>query len=92
MYDSAFLCVNCPTCKNEIKINNVWTPGGVNDYGGWVVECNNCSTKSHVRIGRDVRVSEMISGAKLIDQYDDELGNKEEILSKYGLKDHDTDY
>jgi hypothetical protein len=85
MYESAYIETTCDNCDNKIEINQIWTPGGVNDRGGWVVECEKCSKKLHVRIGRDVNDSQMISGGKKIDSYDDELKNKDQILSSHDI-------
>ena len=86
MNETAIILTSCLKCGNEIKIQQVWTPGGMNDYGGWVIECGKCSTKMHIRIGRDVNDSNMISGGKKLDSYDDEIGNQTEVLGKYCIK------
>ena len=78
-------CTATPDCVGLFEIEQVWEAGGVNDRGGWVVECAVCSQPNHVRIGRDVNDSRMVSGGKKLDAYDDELGDKGEVLKRHGL-------
>lgn len=85
-YETATLIVRCPHCTNEVTIEKRWTPGGVNDYGGWVIQCK-CKQHFAVRIGRDVSDSNILSGGTVVAKYDDELKNKQEVLKQYGLKD-----
>jgi len=54
-------------------------------YGGYVLQCLECNDIFAVRVGRDIMDSIILSGAKRLDTYDDDLKNKEEILQKYGL-------
>ena len=81
----ATISSECPVCNNAIEIDNRWTPGGVNDYGGYVLQCIACNHVFALHVGRDVNDSRVTGGAKKIDQYDDELGNKEQVLKKHGL-------
>jgi hypothetical protein len=83
--DSATISLNCPNCDNDIVIDNRWTPGGVNDYGGYILQCTACDHIFSTHIGRDINDSRVTSGAKVVDQYDDEIGNKDEILKRHGL-------
>ncbi len=85
--DSATLITKCPKCNNDIEIDQRWTPGGLNDYGGYILQCLKCNHIFSLHIGRDIIDSCVISGAKQIDQYNDEHSNKEEILKKYGISD-----
>ena len=62
----------CPNCGNRIIIKQVWYPGGINDYGSFVLECDKCQKTIKFHIGRDVDASSVISGAKLINKtYED---------------------
>ncbi len=75
-----------PRCKQQIQIAKNWTPGGMNDYGGFVLRCNSCGTISSIHVGRDVNDSEITSGAAILDRYDDEVGNKAVVLQRHGIK------
>lgn len=35
----------CPKCNSKIVVQKNWTPGGMNDYGGYVLECIKCLYK-----------------------------------------------
>lgn len=54
----------CPGCSQKIVINQVWYPGGVNDYGSFILECNKCKHIFEVNVGRDVDASSVEDGAK----------------------------
>lgn len=77
--------LNCPGCNNEVEILRSWIPGGVNDSGGYVLECDRCNDKFAFHLGKDVHDSHVVRGAKILDTYDDGVGNKDEVLGKYGL-------
>ena len=81
----AEIAVACEKCGNEIVIDKIWTAGGLNDYGGFIVECGNCLDVAEVRIGRDVSASRVRSGGRKIDSYDDELNNRENVLRRHQL-------
>lgn len=64
----------CPGCGAEIEILQRWTAGGVNDYGGWVLQCRTCSHKFTHHLGRDISDSFVTKGASVIEvRYDDEM-------------------
>ena len=81
----ATISAKCSACNNSIEIDNRWTAGGINDYGGYILQCAKCDHIFALHVGRDINDSLVTTGAKIIDQYDDELGDKEEILKKHGL-------
>ncbi len=83
-HEDVFL--TCPNCESEIKVSKNWTAGGVNDYGGWVLKCKKCSHPFAFHLGRDILDSNVVSGAEIIDSYDDELKNKHEVLAKYNIE------
>lgn len=86
---SALAELDCPnpTCGHTIKIEKRWTAGGVNDCGGYVLRCTHCRTVFDVHLGRDIMDSRVLSGADVLDTYDDELKNKAEVLARHGLTD-----
>lgn len=74
-------------CGNIIQIEKNWEAGGVNDYGGWVLQCSKCGAMWAYALGRDVNASSIISGAEEIDRWDDEVADdKAETLAKYGIE------
>jgi len=75
----------CPGCDNDVVIERNWTPGGVNDSGGYVLQCEKCNHIFAFHLGKDINDSRVLRGAKKLDTYDDELGNKDTVLGKYGL-------
>jgi hypothetical protein len=72
-------------CGNRITIHKIWVPGGVNDYGGYVLKCRKCKGVFHHHLGRDINASKVASGADVLDTYDDDVGNKADVLKKHGL-------
>ena len=87
MSESATTIAWCPHCENEIEIHKIWTPGGVNDYGGWVLKCSRCGNPFHYA-GKDIKMSRVESGASVLAVYDDEVaGSKARALKQFGLSD-----
>lgn len=66
MVDSSISSIDCPHCKNKIMIENRWYPGGVNDYGSFELKCLNCENIFTTYVGRDVDLSFVKSGAKIV--------------------------
>ena len=64
--EEEILIKKCPKCGNTIIINQVWIPGGCNDYGSFEVECLKCKQRFDMYIGRDVDESSIESGAILL--------------------------
>lgn len=85
MRSHVYLINKCSECNNSIEVKQIWTPGRYNGYGGWIVECDKSSSIFHVRVGRDINDSQIISGAKIIDRYNDEIGDKEDKFSEYDI-------
>lgn len=81
----ATITSKCPACGNSIEIENRWTPGGVNDYGGYILQCIKCSHIFALHVCRDINDSRVVSGAKQIDQYDDELKTKKKSSKSMGF-------
>lgn len=84
--ENALTLTACGKCKNPVEIDQSWTSGGMNDYGGFVLECDKCGDKFVVHVGKDVNDSRVRSGATLLDRYDDEVNNRDEVLARHGLK------
>ena len=83
--EQAQVTTSCPECSNTIQIANAWTPGGINDYGGYVLQCNKCQHVFAFRLGRDINDSRVTSGAKVLDQWDDEMGDHNTVVTKHNL-------
>jgi len=84
--DCATRSARCPDCGQPVEIELRWTPGGVNDYGGFVLKCDGCGNPFHVHIGRDVMDSYVVSGATLLGKYDDHVeGDKAKVFEQHGL-------
>jgi len=86
MTDTATVIGTCPHCGNTIEIDKIWEPGGVNDYGGYALQCLKCRRPFHLHLGRDIQMSRVRSGAKVLDTYDDERGHKDEVLKRHGIE------
>jgi hypothetical protein len=76
----------CPECDNDVVAERNWTPGGVNDSGGWVLQCAKCDHKFAFHLGQDINDSRVLSGATVLATYDRESGNRDEVLGRYGLQ------
>ena len=63
----------CPGCDNDVVIERNWTPGGINDSGGYVLQCEKCNHIFAFHLGKDINDSRVLRGAKKLDTYDDEL-------------------
>jgi hypothetical protein len=87
MPDSATVVGECPDCRNEVEVTQVWEPGGVNDYGGFILECAKCRQRFPFHVGRDIDMSSVAKGARVLDKYDDGIvGDREEALKRHGIK------
>lgn len=84
--ESATLYCSCPKCGQRVVISQRWTAGGLNDYGGYVLQCDKCGEIFAQHLGRDIQDSEVVSGAKVLDTYDDEIGDEAEVMKRHGLK------
>lgn len=83
----ATVSLKCPKCENTIIIDQAWTPGGLNDYGGFVLQCEACDHIFDCYLGRDIQMSHVESGAKALDTYDNDVeGDRTSTLAKYGLE------
>jgi hypothetical protein len=79
--------VKCPNCKDNINISVGRYPGGINDYGGWVLECAMCAKKFQISVKNPDDLSSVVSGASVVASWDDEMENKAGVLAAHGLSD-----
>lgn len=78
--------LGCPGCNAPIVIEQNWTAGGINDYGGYVLQCSSCKHTLHFRLGRDINDSRVVSGATVLATYDEAVdGEKESVLKQFDL-------
>lgn len=78
--------LECKNCRAQIVIQQNWTAGGINDYGGYILQCTACKQVLHFRLGRDVNDSRVVSGATVLAAYDEAVeGERESLLQQYGL-------
>jgi hypothetical protein len=76
----------CPKCNASIVVEQNWTAGGVNDCGGYAVQCTACRHIFHFRLGRDVNDSRVFKGATILAIYDEAVdGDKDRVLAQFGL-------
>ncbi len=79
-----------PGCGQHIDVSVGRYPGGVNDRGGFVIECASCHQKLHVRVSNPNDASSVESGGRVVDRWDDEIGgDRESVLAAHGLSEAD---
>jgi hypothetical protein len=85
--ETAQVHARCPNsaCNHVIAIEQIWAADGANDYGGYILECRSCHTVFDLYLGQDIYASRVLDGAKVLDTYDDAVGNKTRIFARYGL-------
>ena len=78
--------VKCPrtTCQSPIHISVGRWPGGMNDSGGWVLKCAKCDQVFPLNVKNPDDASSVKSGATILDSWDNEIGNRAEILAAHG--------
>jgi hypothetical protein len=84
--ESAPLIGACPHCRNPVQVTQRWQPGGINSYGGYVLECGKCRKAFSFRVGNDIHMSRVVSGAQVLEAYDEAVaGSREQALRRYGI-------
>lgn len=76
-----------PACQNPIHISVGRWPGGTNDSGGWVLKCTKCDHVFPVNVNNPNDASRVDSGATILGSWDNELGNRAEVLAAHGAVD-----
>ncbi len=72
----------CPNCKNNIQLNEVRFPGGVNDRGGIVFFCQKCNQSLYLTISNPSE-STVNNGGYEVDCWDNEIETQHSFLSQY---------
>jgi len=86
MTETATQIDKCSECHAEIMIDCAWEAGGMNDYGGFIVQCRTCNAVQDIYVGRDILMSRVRSGAILLERYDRDVeGDRERKRKKHGL-------
>ena len=85
--EHATLTVGCttPGCQGEFVVDKTWTPGGVNDYGGWIIQCAICTHPNDVEVGRDVNDSRLVSGGRILSSWDRDMDDRNDERAKVDL-------
>ncbi len=78
--------VKCPTCEKPIHISVGRWPGGINDSGGWVLKCTSCGHVFPVNVKNPDDASRVDSGATILASWDNDVGNRVEVLAAHGIK------
>ena len=81
--------VKCPKCGANISLRIGRYRGGINDSGGWVLKCNGCASLFPLEVKNPDDASSVLSGAAIVDNWDDEIKNRAHILAKHGVVDMD---
>lgn len=86
------LCkARCPKCQHLISISVGRFRGGINDRGGWIVQCGSCQTTFPYHVINPDDASRILDGGKVLASWDDDVpGNYDDTLAQYGLKDSPT--
>lgn len=56
----------------------------MNDSGGWVLKCAKCDQVFPLNVKNPDDASSVKSGATILDSWDNEIGNRAEILAAHG--------
>ena len=83
--DDETITTKCSECNNEFKIVEQWTPDRTGNHSGYVVRCNKCSHIFHLDLDRVFNSYHVKWGVQILATYDKEVGNKQEVLAKFGL-------
>ncbi len=67
--------VKCPipSCKANIHISIGKDRGGVSDYGGWILECENCQQKFPYDVKNPSDYSIVENGAVFLNSWDNDI-------------------
>jgi hypothetical protein len=79
------MLAKCPGCGARIDISVGRWPGGVNDYGGFVLQCQSCKKKLFTNIQNPDDASSVTGGATVLETWDDEMGEKAVVLAAHNL-------
>jgi hypothetical protein len=78
-------CAN-KACDSHVVIEQNWIPPEVNDSGGYILECDACKYVFHVHIGKGILSCRVISGARVIEVYDEEIESIDDVLARSNIK------
>lgn len=77
----------CPNCGANINLKVGRYRGGVNDSGGWILNCHACASLFPLEVKNPDDASSVLSGATVIDSWDDEINNRAYTFAKHGVAD-----
>jgi len=78
-------CAN-RACHSHVVVEQNWIPPEVNDSGGYILKCDVCECVFHLHIDKGILSSRVISGAKVLELYDDEVERGDAVLARYGIQ------
>jgi hypothetical protein len=78
--------IKCPSfgCKHNIRISTGVFVHGINDYGGWILQCDACDTKFTFPIQNPKDASSVLDGARILAEWDNETEDKAYRLADVG--------
>lgn len=84
--DKLFI-LKCPgeQCNSRIRIGEGTFVGGINERGGIIIQCSLCQSLIPMKVKNPFDATGIISGGEIIDKWDDDIHNENQILEKHGL-------
>ena len=80
-----YRCAN-KACHSHVVVEQDWIAPEVSDSGGYILKCDACQSVFHVHIGKGILSCRVISGAKVLEVYDEEIEPVEAVLARYGVQ------
>lgn len=77
----------CPNCRANIHLKVGRYQGGFNDSGGWVLKCDTCASLFPIEVKNPDDASGVVSGATIMESWDNEIGNRAHALDSHGVAD-----
>ncbi|OHV82567.1 hypothetical protein [Rhizobium sp. LCM 4573] len=72
-------------CGQAIHVSIGRWPGGVNDRGGFVIECDECGSRSYIQVSNPNDASSVTSGGRLVARWDDDIDELNDVLRAHDL-------
>ncbi|TXC72119.1 hypothetical protein FSB78_15065 [Sphingomonas ginsenosidivorax] len=72
-------------CEQSIHVSIGRWPGGINDRGGFVIECANCGHQSYIPVSNPDDASSVTSGGRIVATWDNDIQSLSDVLDAHGL-------
>ena len=72
-------------CDQAIHVSIGRYAGGVNDRGGFVIQCDKCQHKSYITVSNPNDASSVTSGGRVVATWDDEIDDRGAFLEAQGV-------